>query len=392
MTSYFISADWSKDPGKRSVYIADLQKRHIRKGKPSGAFWNLDALLEKSRDLSQEGPVLIGIDAVLGVPEGYWHSVLDERRRCPPETFVDWLSGIDVSGEFFETVVDPYDWSVARPWFKVLPGTGGRTSFTNKVDGGMLRRVDIATCGNPLFAVSGIPGTVGSGTREFWKELIPHLMGDRPFAIWPFDGDLVFLLQSRGLVICETYPRLAYAAALAESLPTAPRPISKTKQEERISACDRLAQMEWVRANRIDLGDLRAPRTNEDDFDAHITAAAVLRCIHEGKEIACVEWIDTKAEGSMLLAGTVDPHCKTRKSSRRTGEMPRLKAESASRPNREIEYPCPIPGCGKVFSGSRGGWDAHVGSARLHPQWWPAVGEPEERKRLFREEFRHWFD
>ena len=63
-------------------------------------------------------------------------------------------------------------------------------------------------------------GTVGSGTRELWKELMPHLTGDRLFAIWPFEGDLIFLLESRGLVICETYPRSAYGAALAESLPT----------------------------------------------------------------------------------------------------------------------------------------------------------------------------
>ena len=327
MVSYFLSADWSKSPRKRSVYIADRRKRRIRRGKPSGASWDLGALLETARDLSQDGPVLIGIDAILGVPEGYWRSVLDERWRCPPETFVDWLSGLDVSGEFFETVVDPDDWSVARPWFTVSPGAGGRTSFTSKVNGGMCRRIDIATGGNPLFAVSGMAGIVGSGTRELWKELIPHLTGDRLFAIWPFEGDLAFLLESSGLVICETYPRLAYAAALAESLPTERMAISKTNWESRNGACDRLAQAEWVRANRIDLGDLGGPR-----------------------------------------------------------------AESASRVIHGVVYPCPIPGCDKVFSGSRGGWDAHVGSVRLHPEWRPRVGEPEERKRLFREEFRDWFE
>ena len=86
MASFFISADWSKSPDKRSVYIADLQKRRIRRGKPSGASWDLNALLETSRDLSQEGPVLIGIDAVLGVPVGYWRPCIiheqDGRRKA----------------------------------------------------------------------------------------------------------------------------------------------------------------------------------------------------------------------------------------------------------------------------------------------------------------------
>ena len=307
------------------------------------------------------------------MPEGYWQSVLDDRWRCPPETFVEWLSGLDVSGEFFETVVDPDDWSVARPWFTVSPGAGGRTSFTSKVNGGMCRRIDIATGGNPLFAVSGMAGTVGSGTRELWKELIPHLTGDRLFAIWPFEGDLSFLLESRGLVICETYPCLAYAAALAELLPTGRMAISKTNWESRNGACDRLAQAEWVRANRIDLGDLGGPRANEDDFDAHVAAAAVLRCIQEGREIACPEWIDAKAEGSMLLAGVVESDRKSGRSTRRAGTTPGPKAESAPRANHGVVYLCPIPGCDKAFRGSPGGWDAHVGSKRLHPQW-PAEG------------------
>ena len=54
------------------------------------------------------------------------------------------------------------------------------------------------------------------------------------------------------------------------------------------------------------------------------------------------------------------------------------------------EYPCPIPGCSKVFHVSRGGWDAHVGSLRRHPGWHPDVPDPEERKRIFRDEYGDW--
>ena len=390
MVSCFVSADWSKRSERRSVYVANLRERRTRKAELSGACWDLAALLKLAERLLGDGPVLIGVDVVLGVPEGYWQRVLEGRGLHPPATFVDWLGSLDLSGEFFETVVEPDEWRVDRPWFKVAKGAGGLTSFTSKVERRMLRRIDAATGAKPVFAVAGIPGTVGSGTREFWKELVPHLSDGRDFAIWPFDGDLTSLLANRGVVLCETYPALAYAAALADDLPTGRIANSKTKRVWRDDVCNRLAQAQWIRANRIDLGKLDAPRENEDDFDAYVTAAAVLRCIHEGVEIACPEWIDAKAEGSMLLAGVVDPDRKSGRSSRKAGTAPVPKAGSAS--TTALAYRCPIPGCEKVFSGSRRGWDAHVGSARLHPEWRPGVGDPEERKRLFREEFRECFE
>ena len=140
-----------------------------------------------------------------------------------------------------------------------------------------------------------------------WRELASHVSGDADFAIWPFAGDLTRLLENHRVVLCETYPRLAYAAALADGLPTRPMTVFKTKRQARNAACDRLAQAQWVGANRIDLGDLDPPQVNEDDFDAHITAAAVLRCVHEGRRLADPDWIEAKAEGTMLLAGVVEP-------------------------------------------------------------------------------------
>ena len=54
-------------------------------------------------------------------------------------------------------------------------------------------------------------------------------------------------------------------------------------------------------------------------------------------------------------------------------------------------YRCPIAGCDKVFQGSRGGWDGHVGSLRLHPDWHPELQVAEERKRRFETEFPGFF-
>lgn len=59
-------------------------------------------------------------------------------------------------------------------------------------------------------------------------------------------------------------------------------------------------------------------------------------------------------------------------------------------PRAGPEYPCPIPGCTKVFYGTRGGWDAHVASWRMHPHWHPDVTDGEERKRRFKREYPRW--
>ena len=198
------------------------------------------------------------------------------------------------------------DGESSGPWFAVPPGHGGLRSFTAQAGDGFRRRIDHATQAKPLFAVSGIPGTVGSGTRDFWKALIPVLAGKRDFAVWPFEGELPDLFATRGIVLAETYPALAYAAALATDLPTHRVRVAKTQQTTRDRVCGHLEQMPWVVANGVDLGDLGPTRTNEDDFDAHLTAAAVLRCVLEGTPLTRSEWIDAEAEGSMRLAGPVD--------------------------------------------------------------------------------------
>ena len=401
--AHFVSADWGKTPGKRAVWIADLSNGRIRKAdRPSGP-WSLDKLLDLAEELAGDGPVLVGIDVALGVPAGYWKLVQEASDR-PPRSFVHWLGGLDPDGEFFETALVPDEWRASRPWFRVMAGAGGKISFTGKVSDGMLRRVDAATGAKPVFAVSGMPGTVGSGTRAFWKELVPRLSGDRNFRIWPFEGDLESLTTAREVVLSETYPALAYAAALADRLPTDRIGNAKTRPEWRHDMCGRLERAAWIRVHGIDLGSLDPARENEDDFDACFTAAAVLRCLLEGMPLAGPEWTDHQAEGSMLLTGAVSPDRPASGPTRGTGVSSRRKAPrdtdpSSEKPHagRETDtgnqpvFPCPIPGCKKMFVGSRGGWDGHVSSPRMHPDWLPEITEPEQRRQTFRREFGDWF-
>ena len=91
----------------------------------------------------------------------------------------------EVDSRFFDAVENPSDWRVERPFFHVPGVRGGLRSFKDLVDGGLLRRVEACTGGKPLFAVSGIRGSVGSGTRNMWKELIPFLASAREFGEVP---------------------------------------------------------------------------------------------------------------------------------------------------------------------------------------------------------------
>lgn len=69
-----------------------------------------------------------------------------------------------------------------------------------------------------------------------------------------------------------------------------------------------------------------------------------------------------------------------------------LEEMRAARQNGTVhEYPCPIAGCPQVFYGTRGGWDGHVGSPRMHPDWHPGVTDSEERRRLFKQDYAAWF-
>ena len=143
--------------------------------------------------------------------------------------------------------------------------------------------------------------------------MIPFLAGKREFAVWPFEGELSELLSRHGIVLAETYPGLAYAAALADDLPTGRLRVAKTWPEGRERVCELLQATRWVRHFGVDLGDLEPVQKDDDALDSHLTAAAVLRCVLEGRALCDRGWIDTTAGGGMLLAGPVDPRRRARK-------------------------------------------------------------------------------
>jgi hypothetical protein len=116
-------------------------------------------------------------------------------------------------------------------------------------------------------------------------------------------GDLEVLLESSPVVVGEIYPRAAYATALLDA-PRPPLVLAKTHPDVRRKAIADLLAADWVRLNEVTIKI--AANANEDDFDACLTAAALLRCVVE-KLPLCLPRLDSaRAEGGMLGTGSVN--------------------------------------------------------------------------------------
>ncbi len=144
----------------------------------------------------------------------------------------------------------------------------------------LYRECDRVTDGNPVFAASGIPGSVGSGSAALWQEILKaRRSGRREFRIWPFEVELDEVPDSGAVVVAESYPRACYAVALAPALPSQPLALAKTNPDERHARLRELIDAPWVRERRVELDGLEQAEAGEDDFDALMQAAALVRMV-----------------------------------------------------------------------------------------------------------------
>jgi hypothetical protein len=295
-----VAADWGREPRKRAVCVARREAgwRLRRPEAPPGG-WNLAALIALGEALHQETgrAVVLGIDAVLGVP-----ALVARAAGCPG--FLAYLERLCSDGGLDAECARPAAWSAARPFFRVPAGRGGLSGFVHAAGGrsGLLRQVELRSGAKPVFALSGIPGSVGSGSRALWRELAPLLTRPgRGLRLWPFEGSLAALADRGAVLLAEMYPRAAYAVALAPSLPAPPLPLTKTRAPVRAETLHRLARAPWLRAHGVTLECLVEARASEDDFDALMTAAALVRLAAEGRPL-CGELVDPDAEGGILAS------------------------------------------------------------------------------------------
>ena len=296
-----LCADWSKHTAKRAVCSADVGARRLSVvDRPA---WSLRTLLDFARD-EVAGPVLIAIDAVIGVPAGY---LVQAPGWEPGMTFLEWLPKTRELPRFFDEAKRVEDLAPERPFFAVPAGKGSRRAFEVAARWPMRRPVEEAYGAKPVFITSGIPGTVGSASRELWRELRELLdEPDRRFRVWPFEGDPDLSSGQPGdVVLAEAYPRASYAGALAASLPTSPRAVAKTRRAARKAASRELLGADWVGRFEVRLPDHEEIVSDEDRFDAVLTAAATLRCLLEGRPLFDLSQVDPVAEGGILGGGVL---------------------------------------------------------------------------------------
>ena len=393
-----LCADWGKPATMRSVAIAQLTDDPVVR-RVTANEWTLASVLHEAETLASLGPVIVALDVPLGVPLPFLNAAQRLAPCEPPMSFLELLLTTATAPRFFERTEHPEHWTVQRPFFRVPKGEGGLTSYLDAAArfgvSSLLRTIDKKTRAKPVFITAGIPGSVGSSARDIWLALQLLLRKPRSFAVWPFEGDLTELLASQGVVVAETYPRAAYATALFDGSSTTRPPlrILKTDARHRAAAVEMLASKRWIRATGIRLCDLDHARNNGDAFDAYITAAALLRCILE--DLPLTQPLDKlrAAEGGILGSGSINPDLPETtlrvSASDRAPQVPCSTVGSLRSPKRE--FLCPIPGCTKRFHGSRGGWDGHVGSVALHPDWHPELIAPGARRHQFAVEYADFF-
>lgn len=377
-----IAVDWSKHRNKRSAYISNVQERTVR---PLPFDGSLEQLLELAATLT--GGTVIGIDAAIGMPAATWEQ-LTTSIETQPAHFLQYLKSLRADSRFFTPVDNPADWRPNRPFIAPKPGKWSRLAYEKASLGGIHRNIDRVLKANPVFVMRGIPGSVGSGTHSLWRELI-GLHASHRFSVWPFDGTLETLVNAEKPVIAEIYPKACYGIAINPTLPAPLRSIAKTKTAARKKVIAELLAAQWIERERFQIQGIDNALASEDDFDALLSVLALTRLVLEKAAFESDATTDSIAEGGVLGAANVELRKKKGRRQKRQDTRENHLLKQAKPPKA---YPCPIPGCNKVFHGSRGGWDGHVGSARLHPSWHPSVTDLAERRARFRAQFGKWFD
>ena len=187
-------------------------------------------------------------------------------------------------------------------------GAGALGRFWDAAGAPLVREVDVATQAKSPFIVSGIPGTVGSGSRALCVELASLLVAERAFHLWPFDGPLGALRHP--VAVAENSPRVCYGLALDDGAPVRLRALAKTKADIRAAAVDELLSRAWVARTGTRFDSLETALEGtlaEDDFDAMISAAALLRARLDGLPLERADAPNVTIEGDILGVASAAP-------------------------------------------------------------------------------------
>lgn len=302
--SHLLCADWSKDVRKRQCCHVDIANRKFSFLEDSGL--TFEKLLAIAAAFGPECSTVLSLDLALGIPR----PVIDQYCQAfglADCSFLNWLFTNHRDEKFWEETAEHDEWKSTKPFISIPPGKGSLTAFREAARHDLLRQVDREYGAKSPLIVSGVPGTVGSGTRSLWKELAPMLAAKREFSIWPFDGSASDLIAQGGTIVCENYPAICYSAVLAESLPASQLLVSKTKSKVRAAVIKRIASTEWVRRESMSLPNLEQCIASEDCFDALMTALAQYRLLQGPIDLFDDESADPCAEGAIIGSLAIAP-------------------------------------------------------------------------------------
>lgn len=206
-----VHADWSATPAGRWAAVATRRRdgryqacapHHV--GDASDPL----AALAGSAD-AVTGTVLVGLDAVLGLPRAY-------ARRAGVTSFPALLPALGRGrwSRFFDVAEQPGEIELHRPFYPQRPRNASKAALATALGlqaDELLRRCDRPTPhrrgGCELFWTVG-GQQVGKASLAAWRGVVRPLRRRRgeQLRLWPFDGGLHELLAAGGVVVCETYP------------------------------------------------------------------------------------------------------------------------------------------------------------------------------------------
>ena len=228
----------------------------------------MEALLRRVR-----APVLVAFDAPLGLPRSY-------LEQAGYSSFVEWLDRAPFE-EVFDPVTGLDGWSVRRPF--VRPARGGWRSVVAAAPFELFRSIEGATKAESVFKLIGAK-QVGRAAQELWRELRAARRRGAEYVLWPFEGELE---PGPTPVVAEIYPRTAYAAVVG------PAAFAKRDVFARTEALTRAPPS-------IVISDVAAAAATEDDFDACISAIALLSRLADGQRLVTPAFVDGVWEGAIL--------------------------------------------------------------------------------------------
>ncbi|MFN9923508.1 MAG: DUF429 domain-containing protein [Cyanobacteriota bacterium] len=257
--------------------------------------------------------VLLGLDVVIGLPQAY-------GERAGIDAFLPWLQQLGQGrwARLVEPAALPEEVCLERPFYPLRPGGARQLHLVEGLGvGSMAELLRVCERGEgqrrnacPLFWTLGA-NQVGRAALCAWREvLLPALANQGPeLGVWPFDGALAALLESRRCVVAEAYPA---EACVALGLGAPGRGWSKRLQADRQRQGPRL--LAWAEGRGLHLAaveqELRegfgAAMGAEDRFDSLVgllgMVAVVLGELPEGppQEKPMEQGVNLGVEGWIL--------------------------------------------------------------------------------------------